>query len=429
MKLTAIRSLVHNAKPHAFVLGETKNSEPVSSRLELGEYDLHENPGRPLNARGKGKWGVIVGIRRGLFNVQPVTLSDHLRGRAVALDLTIPTDHNRGFRHRLIGVYAPWNPGGNLESENLFWPEVTGLCNTASYSWSIHGDFNATLLTTESTSTSLDISISRIVYSNFLQSTNGVDLWKTQPGCDVTRQYTHRTRQSSTTQGPTYSIIDRSAVSRIGTLAGSISILTDFIPSTDHRPIDTRITLLSPVSVPGHPDIPQEVPPSTYSPRFKHPFRSENYRLGLFSSKVDDLLSALPASAVTASISSDTDFQTQYDAFTQVLLTAARAFFNLPSPHPQVFHKIVNPTITLIVRELRRVNRLLSVISRSRNSRPLHFPAEPWVNRYVTAFLATSVPGGDFYLEFKTYLSGIRRKLHKLRFAEERLERGRQAET
>jgi hypothetical protein len=67
MKLTAIRTMVHNANPHAFIISE--NSEPVSSRLELNDYDLHENLGRPPNARGKGKWGVIVGIWHGMFNV------------------------------------------------------------------------------------------------------------------------------------------------------------------------------------------------------------------------------------------------------------------------------------------------------------------------------------------------------------------------
>ena len=112
MEIAAIQNMIQTSSPHLFVIGETKNSDPVSSHLDLNDYDLSESPGRPLNARGKGKWGVIVGIRRGLFNVQPVVLSNKLNGRVVALDLTIPTDRNRGFRHRLIGIYAPWNPGG-----------------------------------------------------------------------------------------------------------------------------------------------------------------------------------------------------------------------------------------------------------------------------------------------------------------------------
>ena len=74
MKIAAIRNMVQTSKPHSFVIGETKNSEPISSRLGLDDYQLFENPGRPLNTRGKGKWGVIVGIQRGLSHPSPQQL-------------------------------------------------------------------------------------------------------------------------------------------------------------------------------------------------------------------------------------------------------------------------------------------------------------------------------------------------------------------
>ena len=117
----------------------------------------------------------------------------------------------------------------------------------------MHGDFNTPLLASESSSTSLDISASRLAYSHFLTSTDAIDLWRTQPSGDVIRQHTHCTHRTSTNRVPTFSIIDRSAVSRVGTLAGTISILENFIPSTDHRPIDTRTTLLAPHSLSGYP--------------------------------------------------------------------------------------------------------------------------------------------------------------------------------
>lgn len=318
MKIAAIQSMIHTSDPHAFVVGETKNALPVSSRLDLNNYDIHESPGRSLSGRGKGKWGVIVGIRRGLFNVQPVTVSDKLQGRVVALDLCIPTDHHLGFRHRLIGVYAPWNPGGTLDYENFFWPELTELCNLANHSWSVHGDLNATLHASESSSFSLTVPPSRLAYTNFLTSTNGLDLWRTQSDGNTDsshQQFTFSARPTSTNPTPARSLIDRSAVSRTGTLAGSISILPNFIPCTDHKPIDTRITLLSPSPNYGEPNIPHEVPPSTYSPRFRYPFRSEKHRLALFSSKVDDLLSTHPQHLPTSHISSDTAFQQCYDDF------------------------------------------------------------------------------------------------------------------
>ena len=245
----------------------------------------------------------------------------------------------------------------------------------------MHGDFNATLLESESSSTSLDISASRLAYSHFLTSTDAIDLWRTQPSGNVIRQHTHCARQTSTNRVPTFSIIDRSAVSRVGTFAGSISILANFIPSTDHQPIDTRTTLLAPHSLSGYPEIPQELPPSSYSPRFRHPFRSEKERLTLFSSKVDDLLSSHPSQSLLAPISSDAEFLTCYDTFTHILLSAAKTAFNLPSPHPQVSPKILNPTIKLILRELHHINRLLSVLSRSQHLPHFSFPGEPWVHQ------------------------------------------------
>ncbi|KJA15684.1 hypothetical protein HYPSUDRAFT_58684 [Hypholoma sublateritium FD-334 SS-4] len=134
---------------------------------------MYKTPGRPLN---KGKWGVIISVRRGIFNVQPVPTPGTLRGRAIALDLTVSTEDNRGFNHRLIGIYSPWIPGGSVDDEQPFWPEITSLCHTAKFSWSVYGDFNATLLTSESSSTSPGIFRSRIAYTHFLESTDGPDV-------------------------------------------------------------------------------------------------------------------------------------------------------------------------------------------------------------------------------------------------------------
>jgi hypothetical protein len=143
---------------------------------------------------------------------------------------------------------------------------------------------------------------------------------------------------------------------------------------------------------------------------------------------MDDLLSDHPlfSDSNPTPLSSDFDFQVHYDRFTDALFTAAKASFNLPRPHPQVYQKITNPTITLILRELRRVNRLLAVLSRSRPASPLIFPNELWVHQYFNAYIAHAPPHSDLRVDFRAYLSGLRKKLHKLRFAEERLERRKQ---
>ena len=224
MKTTAIWGMEHFSQPHAFVIGETKNSEPISSWLGLKEYELHENPGQPLHPRNKGKWGVIVGIQCGMFNVQLVSTQETLQGRAVSLDLTIPTDNKLDFHHCLIGVYALWYPGGQNDDEHLFWPEITHLANSATFSWSLHGDLNATLLASESSSTSLNISSSHIAYSHFLNSTDRIDLWRTQAECDVYQHYTHHTQQNTTNlTHVTCSIIVRG----LSTVIQKVEILDD----------------------------------------------------------------------------------------------------------------------------------------------------------------------------------------------------------
>ncbi|PPR01351.1 hypothetical protein CVT26_015409 [Gymnopilus dilepis] len=248
--------MAESLQPHALVIGETKNSHQVSQRLHLRGYQLHENPGRPTG-RNSAKWGVIVAVKQGLFNVQNLSLPDALRGRAVALDLSISTVNHRTFSHRLIGAYAPWDPGGDDDAV-LFWPAITDLCNTAPYSWSISGDLNVSLSTME-TSSSMP-SLTRHLYTLFLRNTNAIDLWQTQSPVDIRHDWTYRSHDSTS-----LSIIDRCATSRIGILSGSIEVPNFFIPVTDHRPISSLIVLSTPDSA-DMPYLPSEPPPSTYSP-------------------------------------------------------------------------------------------------------------------------------------------------------------------
>ena len=179
MKIAALSSMTRSAKPHILIIGETKSVHHVSSRLTIPDYDFHENPGQPaVGTRNCGKWGIIVGVRRGLFNVQPLQLHPSLDGHVLALDLIIPTTEGGGFTHRLIGIYAPWDPGNQ---DSNFWHSLSTLCSSSPFSWSVHGDFNATLSFAESSSTAPQIDNSRQAYSAFLQETNGLDLWRSQP--------------------------------------------------------------------------------------------------------------------------------------------------------------------------------------------------------------------------------------------------------
>jgi len=424
MKLSAIQDMVNSAQPHILVIGETKSANEVGSRLQLPGYDSFENPGRQ-NGRKSGKWGVIVAVRRGVLTVQRLSIADTLRGRAVALDLTIPTTNNIAFPHRFIGVYAPWNPGGTDEDEHLFWPEITRLCSEAKFSWSLSGDFNATLSHSESTSTNFSISPARLQYSQFLQLTDAVDVWSSQPNTTASSSFYTCRSQLTALSEPTFSIIDHVATSRTGTLTAEIALSPHFIPCTDHRPVFSRIILSPPSSIPGHSNIPSDVPATDYAPRFRVPFRHEKYRYRLFSAGVDERL-ASSSETFSADISSDADFERQYSAITNALLSSAKTSFRSPIPSPQS-QKITNPTIKLIITETRRINRLLSALSHGHTHTPPQFPPAPWVNNYILTFLsrepAIPTSGNLFRLHFRTFLANIRRNLHKVRFAEERNER------
>jgi hypothetical protein len=192
MKIAAINNVISKAKPHAFVIGETKSAFNVGSRLRIRGYTIYENPGRSTGNRNTAKWGVLVGIQQGLFNVQNVPLPETIAGRAIALDLTIPTNNGRSFQHRLVGVYAPWNPGIPDDDSPSFWPTITETCNSAQFSWSIIGDINATLSMTETTTQPYRITPARLAYNQFLTSTDGIDLWTAQPQHNINSQFTYR---------------------------------------------------------------------------------------------------------------------------------------------------------------------------------------------------------------------------------------------
>ena len=244
MKIAALVSMTRSAKPHVLVIGEMKSVHCVSARLTMSDYDFHENPGLPVAGTCNcGKWGVIIGVRRGLFNIQPVQLHPSLDGCVLALDLIIPTTEGGGFTHHLIGIYAPWDPGNHQSQHNDFWHSLSTLCSSSPFSWSIHGDFNATLSFMESSSTSLQVDNSHQAYSTFLQEANGLDLWQSQPDYSPQHSFTYQAHQCQLGQQTPVliqSTIDRVATSQHGIHSGHIHVLTLF-----HVLIIARYSLLS----------------------------------------------------------------------------------------------------------------------------------------------------------------------------------------
>ncbi|GBE82235.1 hypothetical protein SCP_0406180 [Sparassis crispa] len=408
-KMAAITNAISVRQPHAWVINETKSSQPQASRLHTPSYRTFEEPGIPAKDQRHGKWGVIVGVKRSI-HVQRVPTPNELRGRAVILDIVIPTSTGCGFPYRLIGLYAPWDPGEDEQQLTLFWSTITNVCREARFSWCILGDCNASLSVTETSSATPSLSPSRLHYTAFLHNTHALDFWLLRGDADVRSMYTFRNHFGQ-------SIIDRVAHSQQGLLAGTIAIDDIFIPATDHRAIFADITLAPPVTLPASVVFPELSTSHSYPPRFYYPRRHEKHRFESFAASVDALTEAEHLAQFP--VSDDVSFQFRYDALTRILHAAATDSFELPhiSPPP---HPLRTPSIGLIVTELRRINRL--IFAERHQTVPLLSLRAPWVNSYIQAFLDSRSPHS-----FLTFLIHTRRALNKLRYREEHTERQRRA--
>ena len=148
-------------------------SDKVGKKLNTNDYNFFEETGVKIENHHLYKWGVVIGIRKDIQVAQRLKISAALECQVVALDLVIRTDAGKGFIHRFIGVYAPWNPG--LETNKTsFWNEVAKICNEAAHSWSIASDLNATVSLMEQESGGTN---ARRHFLHYLDRTIGVDLW------------------------------------------------------------------------------------------------------------------------------------------------------------------------------------------------------------------------------------------------------------
>ncbi|KAJ7894752.1 hypothetical protein B0H13DRAFT_1506417, partial [Mycena leptocephala] len=359
MKTTAVQNAIIALRPNAWVLNETKSASDVGSRIPVKGYKLHESHGVRADGKGRSaKWGVIVGIESSL-HAQRVEVDPSLQGRAVVLDVIIPTSDGSGF--------------DSSDECRSFWSQITQLCRDALYSWSVAGDCNATTSSAESTGETYRITPARQQYIQFLQAADGHDLWMDQPDRNACDTLTYK--------GPFgQSIIDRVAHSRRGILEGTITV--------NNTP--------------------------SYNPRSIYPKKHEKHRFQMFSQKLDPWVSAPVTDEVT--------WTSRYEALTQIFDDAARNAFEYPKTYAAPTQKkIINPMIKILVIESRRVNRLIHAIS-SQYIRTPRCMFEFWVANYVNAYYSVlQTPSGE-NMTFPQYLKSIRRALAKLRYHEEKAE-------
>jgi hypothetical protein len=150
-KISNVTSVISFRNPHAFVITETKTNEKLSSKLPSFEYNIFEEA-VPQTGGKSHKWGVAVGIRKDIQISQRVAVTNpSLRGRLLAIDIILPTDSGLGFVHRIMGIYAPWEPGiNNIDPfAREFWADVTAFCQNTTTSWTMAGDVNATVVAIE----------------------------------------------------------------------------------------------------------------------------------------------------------------------------------------------------------------------------------------------------------------------------------------
>lgn len=226
-------------------------------------------------------------------------------------------------------------------------------------SWQVIGDFNATLTSSEVMGDATGDNQARALYRHFLQRSHGIDTWEVQNDNNARHVCTY-----SAYNGSCQSIIDRCAHSSHGIDLSVISVPRCFMPGTDHRLISSAVFCSPPTDFNASSSLTSACSQdrSAYPPRFIVPKRHESHRFKMFADRVDGL--AREAQLHEHAITDDSEYQLRWQALTDIFLTAGTEAFDLPCTYDCSHQKIVTPTITIILREYSRLNRLLSALKR-----------------------------------------------------------------
>ncbi|KAG0702051.1 hypothetical protein DFH29DRAFT_789671, partial [Suillus ampliporus] len=377
MKCHTISSMIHQHWPHIWVINETKSPTPAASRVRAPGYNTYENSGvQTVGSPAHGKWGVILGVSNTIHAQCVDTSFDlSLTGRVVAVDLVIPTTNGAG---------------PDPQSSSAFWPSITKLCQQSPYSWSLIGDCNVTLNITETSSRSTSLSQAQLQYRMFLRDCHAVDVWDAQNDADAALTYTFHNHLGQ-------SVIDRA------------------VHSTDAP--DGQ-----------HPVFPSSLTNSTNRHvRPLYPKCHERARFIAFSNEVDHQL--LLRGLSDASVADDSSFDVLYHALTDIICDAASLHFEQPrwlTRKQGGTHKILNPTIRILVREGHRLGRLIAA-TRAHRISELAVKA-PWVLNYLNAHRHILIAQWECAPQFLQYLLTLRHTLACIRYIEERQELRSQAQ-
>jgi hypothetical protein len=340
--------------PQAFVISETKTNSKLSKSLPSTDYEIYEEEGICAENHHIFKWGIAVGIRKDLQVTQRLQITQQsLKGSVIALDVILPTPSGKCIPHRIIGCYAPWNPG-ETDLNRHFWSDLTKLCRSeTNISWTLAGDLNATVAPFERHSGGAE---AHWQYPQFLQSSNGRDLWTDNP--DRTRLTDWTCRSKHDEHSAEGNIIDRVATSQSTFIDAEISVTDkydDWIPYTDHRAIIARIALSSGTA--SQNDLTNLKTDFTRKasspPRIKIPLKTEKDKYETFWETVDALIEA--KSLHEHNITDDTSFLELYKSLTEIIMSTASKVFHHTKPYSKPKQNITNPKIKSIATNLRAI--------------------------------------------------------------------------
>ena len=292
---------------------------------------------------------MVVGVRKDLQVAQQISISQQsLKGRVVVLDIVFTTNLGKGFIHRVIGAYAPWNPGID-ELSQAFWDNVTNLCLSINTPWTLARDLNATISQSEKASGGVEACAS---FTHFLQATHAHDLWSDYP--ERSRMVDWTSHGLNNPEGG--SIIDCVVSSSMTLLDSEIEIACkhdDFIPYTDHHGIIARIRHSPPEDRLGSHTVASSPDYFRPQPRIKYPNSTEKHKFQEFRDKVDAKISN--EQLHTMPVTDDTTFLHHYLALTHIITSAAELTFGRAKRFQAKSLKVTSPNIQRITAEIRHL--------------------------------------------------------------------------
>jgi len=408
VKQNNINSVIKAKSPQAFVLGETKTKSKLRNSLPCDEYDIYEEPGEQNEAHHPVKWGIVVGIRKDIQVAQRLEIGHKsLKGRVVVLDLILPTSDGHCSPHRLIGAYAPWNPGDDGVGHS-FWADLADICRSTPNTWTLAGDLNATVSSLERAS---DGVIACTQYLRFLANTDAQDLWINYPDRSRRVDWTCRGHYSDGLI-PEGNIIDRIATSMSGLTDSEIYTANhydDWIPHTDHRAIIARVTHAVPNASQGDNVNWAEnfVRRQSNKPRVKVPLKSEKDKYRTFADAVDDAIRTDHLDKL--SVTNDETFLELYTGLSSIITTNATKVFGKSKPYVKRRDDITNATIRSIAMSIRHVG---GAIRFEKSNRTVHVSLKA-MNHHRNALENSQDSQG-----LLAFLTNHRKLLHKNLFAE-----------